>query len=678
MQIAASPPATGDPGRLAGLLSSHVPRQRRSSFYFLGTALVAGAMVILPLLYLALLAAVAWLIAMHAVHGLVLFEHNVGRVSLMLYAGPLIVGVISWLFLIKPLFTHRKARGDYVVLDRGSEPVIHAYVERLAHVLGAPVPREIRIDSNVNASAGFRRGVVSFLGNDLVLTIGSPLLAGMSLRQLTGVMAHELGHFAQGGAMRVSYVIRSINWWFARVVHERDRFDDGLEDGLKSKSVFWIGVCTVAKGMVALSRAILGLLMNLGVLISSFQLRQMEFDADRCEVLVSGSAEFAVTARRLQELAIGNSIVGRDMSHFAVRGVFPVAPGELAVAEAARVEKKAIDEHWQQVLAARTERMATHPCDADRIAHAEALASPGLLTDPAPAAALLLDAACVQQAVGVALYAAVLPVPPDPEKMVPVARFMAQKDHAVAVNRSLARYAPTGFDTTYMQLPSTETIGAVSAADARSRLAAVHADIQLTLQRRQDIPPSTMSERLALGLRLAMEPGSPGATNDKATAAGPPADALLGDWSRLQPLLEPILAISNRLGELMNLVRLHNGELTAEAAKTALEHSHAIVRRLSELNPLVATAHLACETTAAILQQASVANLPAAERIGDVLNCGSNAARLVFSAQADLVAELVYLADQAETAMGLAPLVTAEAEGGGNAASPAAEREGAA
>lgn len=53
-----------------------------------------------------------------------------------------------------------------------------------------------------------------------MLTIGLPLVAGLSLQQLAGVLAHEFGHFSQGAGMRLTYIVRSINAWFLRVVYE--------------------------------------------------------------------------------------------------------------------------------------------------------------------------------------------------------------------------------------------------------------------------------------------------------------------------------------------------------------------------------------------------------------------------------------------------------------------------
>src|SRR5690606_29383698 len=86
----------------------------------------------------------------------------------------------------------------------------------------------IDVDAMANASASFRRGLLSFFGNDLVLTLGLPLVAALDLRQLTGVLAHELGHFRQGLAMRLTYIIQRINGWFFRVVYERDGWDERL------------------------------------------------------------------------------------------------------------------------------------------------------------------------------------------------------------------------------------------------------------------------------------------------------------------------------------------------------------------------------------------------------------------------------------------------------------------
>ena len=55
-----------------------------------------------------------------------------------------------------------------------------------------------------------------------MLTVGLPLVEGLNVRQLGGVLAHEFGHFAQGSGMCLTYLIRSVNAWFGRVAYQRD------------------------------------------------------------------------------------------------------------------------------------------------------------------------------------------------------------------------------------------------------------------------------------------------------------------------------------------------------------------------------------------------------------------------------------------------------------------------
>src|SRR5262249_54155636 len=125
-----------------------------------------------------------------------------------------------------------------------------------------------------------------------------PLVAGLSIQQLAGVIAHELGHFTQGTAMRLSYVVRSINAWFARIVYERDDWDEalvrGCEEGDRLALFLYLALLCIW-----LTRWVLWLLMVIGHALSCFLLRQMEYDADRHETRLAGSNAFAETARQL-------------------------------------------------------------------------------------------------------------------------------------------------------------------------------------------------------------------------------------------------------------------------------------------------------------------------------------------------------------------------------------------
>ncbi len=126
-----------------------------------------------------------------------------------------------------------------------------------------------------------------------MLTIGLPLAKSMDLRQFTGVIAHELGHFTQGMWMRLGYVVRRINQWFLRLAYGRSGIDDVLDSltgaddhwtfalvGLLAKLTLWI-TRLIIRGMALLSH---GLTMHLS--------RQAEFDADRQAATIVGSEVF--------------------------------------------------------------------------------------------------------------------------------------------------------------------------------------------------------------------------------------------------------------------------------------------------------------------------------------------------------------------------------------------------
>ncbi|MGV3756780.1 MAG: M48 family metallopeptidase, partial [Verrucomicrobiota bacterium] len=196
--------------------------------YRLGMIVVLVTMIILPLVYFALIGAAGWGVYLWATKGTFLLSGGGGRVmlfKLVLYLTPLFSGIVVVLFMIKPLLARRMPPPHPLALSPEAAPALYQLIERICAVVGAPRPSRVNVDCQLNASASFRRGMRSFVGSDLVLTIGMPLVAGLSAKQLAGVIAHEFGHFTQGFGMRLTYIIRSINAWFARIAYERDAWD---------------------------------------------------------------------------------------------------------------------------------------------------------------------------------------------------------------------------------------------------------------------------------------------------------------------------------------------------------------------------------------------------------------------------------------------------------------------
>ena len=139
------------------------------------------------------------------------------------------IGGVVVLFMLKPFFAKNAGAKKERVLERDAEPLLHALVEQICASVGSPRPSRIEVNCDVNASAHREARFLGIFGSRLVLTIGMPLAMGLSLKQFTGVLAHEFGHFSQGAGMRLCSIIRAVNRWFARVVYERDEWDQRLE-----------------------------------------------------------------------------------------------------------------------------------------------------------------------------------------------------------------------------------------------------------------------------------------------------------------------------------------------------------------------------------------------------------------------------------------------------------------
>ncbi len=375
-------------------------RPKISFLYRTSLVAVSFAMVLLPLLYLALVAAFACGVCWYAIHFSGLLEWpeiggpRVMMFRLFLYAGPIFAGIVLTFFLVKPIFAPKQEPEEPFSLNHSDAPKLFVMIGWLCRTLGAPIPSRIDVSLDVNAAAGFRTGWRSLLGNDIVLVIGLPLVAGMSVSELAAVIAHEYGHFSQGAAMRASYVIRRINAWFFRVVYVRDRWDWMLyamsEAGDES---MWVRlIMYLARLGVWFSRSILWVLMMAGHALSCVLERQMEFDADQYAMKVSGTATFIGVTRRLQQLSLGATMAEEQMvakwkSEKKLHDHIP----DLIASRAREAPAELQDRYFSQATKRKTRLFDTHPSDAERIRRATEAGEPGVFHATAPAGSLFAD-----------------------------------------------------------------------------------------------------------------------------------------------------------------------------------------------------------------------------------------------------------------------------------------------
>lgn len=356
--------------------------------------LVALVMLLLVALYFSMIAGLGWLLFKMLTGGLYSFEmgrgRNSGKAAFFIYVVPPFCVAVLLFVLIKPLFARSGKRYKETLITREQEPRLYALIEKICHAVGAPFPSEIVLDMSANASASFTNGFWGFLSNRLSLTIGMPLAAGMNCRELAGVLAHEFGHFTQGSGLRFSYLIRTVNMWFARLVYERDSWDIWLEEKA-SNDGFLSLLFLFSTWAVWLVRRIMWCFLMTGNAVCSILLRQMEYDADMNEIRLAGSKSFRTSSEKLPILNIAESLAYDDLGDFWRDGRLPDNWAELIAANIERLPPKAHEEIKKITNETKTGWLDTHPSHSERVAIAEREQDPGIFHYEGPAQDLFLD-----------------------------------------------------------------------------------------------------------------------------------------------------------------------------------------------------------------------------------------------------------------------------------------------
>lgn len=375
---------------LEAVFKERLPRRPVAVTYRLQLLFVACAMAILPVAYLVLVAAFGLGLYYYVTVGIPNLMSHVphGRAAIfyvVAVVAPAIAGFVTLLFLIKPLFFRIASESRRRSLTRKGEPLLFEFVDKVCDAVGAPRPKRIDVDYQVNASASPAAGLFSVAKGDMVLTIGVPLLASLSMQHLAGVLAHEFGHFSQRIGMGATLIIRKVNWWFTRVVYQRDALDAMLENAIRESDIRIGLVLQLAQVFVFASRGVLWCFMVVSNAISCGLLRQMEFDADRYEYGLVGSKAFAKTSRELRILGHVQNEAITQLVGLYQRGQLAddmILLGEWIRQSLPVSELKRIDLLVQDNTAS---LLATHPTDTARIAKSDKADCQGLIALSRPA-----------------------------------------------------------------------------------------------------------------------------------------------------------------------------------------------------------------------------------------------------------------------------------------------------
>jgi Zn-dependent protease with chaperone function len=336
---------------------------------------------------------------------------------------------------INVLFSGAKESEARRTLTVENQPVMHEFVSLICSQVGAPAPTRIELDTDFNASASFRQGWASFGKNDLVLTLGIPLIACQSTGQLASVIAHEFGHFRQGSAMRSNYMIRSLTGWFIERAywgHFRAQLIDYYQDSEDSND----SLLAVFSFIGFVGRQMMLGFGLAGHAVAGSLSREMEFDADRHATYLVGTKNFIDSMARIERYGVAYSVTIENLRMLYVSSgilvdniprlmlhIGKTMPIDVVrrIADAKQTEKQ--------------ERFDTHPPTRDRVNAAKKINQAGVFHLDRPATDLIRNWPATCQECTIDFYSSVLDDPVTVERLTPLEKIISS-EHKLLLDTS--------------------------------------------------------------------------------------------------------------------------------------------------------------------------------------------------------------------------------------------------
>lgn len=248
------------------------------------------------IIYLGIAVMSAWLAIYGIQQNYPFLEHDNSVMRIALVA----ISAMLFIFTLKFLFKKYKTDDSLTTqIYEKDHPELFAFIRQLCKDTGAPFPKKIVVNEDINAAVYYDKPLLSLImPTRKNLLIGLGLMNSVNMSQFKAIMAHEFGHFSQKSMKVGSYVYIS-NRIIHDMVYQRDAWDKflsvwaGIDLRISFPAWILIGITWVLRHLFQL------IYTGINLLHASLS-RQMEFNADLTAVRVTGSEAIISGLARLE------------------------------------------------------------------------------------------------------------------------------------------------------------------------------------------------------------------------------------------------------------------------------------------------------------------------------------------------------------------------------------------
>jgi Zn-dependent protease with chaperone function len=270
-----SPFPTEIPGRLTAVGGN----------YYFKAILAVLAIILFFTLFISLVYATAYLLFLAITYPMI----DINKITILLKLGAIAGAGMLFAFTLKFVIKIRNHQPENrIEIDPIDEPELWNYVLDICKHTGAPKPKYIYLDPDVNAYVKYTNSWLSLIMPvRKELTIGLPLTQCLELSEFKAVLSHEFGHFAQK-SMRIGSYVNTANTIIYDLIYTRDSWDNALERWKKSDIRVAFPAWILSPIVWSIRELLKLFYLALNLLKSSLS-REMEFNADKFAAMSAGS-----------------------------------------------------------------------------------------------------------------------------------------------------------------------------------------------------------------------------------------------------------------------------------------------------------------------------------------------------------------------------------------------------